>query len=145
MFKHILLPTDGSSIASAMIQKTLAFAKESGAKVTGIHVMADYQIFTYQPEMLADSREQYARDSAAHARVFLAEIENAAKELGVSCDTMLVTDEQPYEAICKAATDAGCDVICMSSHGRRGVKGLLLGSETQKVLTHATVPVLVFR
>lgn len=98
MFKHILLPTDGSSIASAMIKKTLQFAKETGAKVTGIHVMADYQIFTYQPEMLADTREQYAHDSAEHARVFLAEIENAAKELGVSCNTMLVTDEQPYEA-----------------------------------------------
>lgn len=145
MFKHILLPTDGSPIAAGMIQKTLAFAKETGAKVTGLHVVADFHIFTYQPEMLGDTREQYVKDSAAHARVFLAEIEAAAKEMGVACETRLITDEQPYEAIVKAAQEAGCDLICMSSHGRRGVKGLLLGSETQKVLTHSPVPVLVFR
>jgi len=63
----------------------------------------------------------------------------------VSCDTLLVEHEQPYEAIVQAAKDHGCDIICMSSHGRRGVKGLLLGSETQKVLINSDVPVLVFR
>jgi nucleotide-binding universal stress UspA family protein len=145
MFKHILLPTDGSALAAPMIKQTMAFARDVKARVTVMHVQSEFHVFTIQPEMLADTREQYRRDSAAQAQRFLDQAVQEAKEMGVACDTLLVEHEQPYEAIVEAAKDHGCDIICMASHGRRGVKGLLLGSETQKVLVNSDVPVLVFR
>ncbi len=145
MFKHILLPTDGSELAAPMIRQTMAFARDAKARVTVVHVQQEFQVFTIQPEMLADTREQYRRDSQQQSQRYLDQALREAKELGVACDTLLVESEQPYEAITQAAKDHGCDLICMASHGRRGVKGLLLGSETQKVLIHSDVPVLVFR
>ena len=72
-------------------------------------------------------------------------VENVAKEAGIACDTVRATSDHPYEAIIKAAQDKGCDLIMMASHGRRGVRGLLLGSETHNVLTHTKLPVLVCR
>lgn len=145
MFKHILLPTDGSELSRTALKAAVAFAKESGARVTGLHVIPEFHTLTYQPEMVQDTRAQYAIDSAAHSRKLLAEVESHARELGVACATVSLTAEHPYEAIIQAATDNGCDLIAMASHGRRGVKGLLLGSETQKVLTHSQIPVLVYR
>ena len=93
--------------------------------------------------MLEDTREEFARDSNAHARRYLGVIERAAVEAGVPCETVLATSDDPYEAILRTAHDKGCDLIMMASHGRRGVRGLLLGSETHKVLTHTKLPVLV--
>ena len=145
MFKHILLPTDGSALAGPMIKQTMAFARDVRARVTVMHVQSEFHVFTIQPEMLADTREQFRRDSAAQAQRFLDQAVLEAKEARVACDTLLIEHEQTYEAIVQSAKDHGCDLICMSSHGRRGVKGLLLGSETQKVLIHSDVPVLVFR
>lgn len=145
MFKHLLLPTDGSQASEAAIQKIIRFAKETHAKVTGVHVIPQYHVFTYQTEMLEDTKEQFAKDSKAQAAKFLATIDRAAKEAGVACDTAYVISDYPYEAIIKMAEDKGCDLIAMASHGRKGVRGLLMGSETQKVLTHSQMPVLVFR
>lgn len=145
MFKHILLPTDGSATSTSAIKSGIAFAKESGAKVTGLHVIPEFQVFTYQTEMLGDTREQFERESIVQAKKYLAEIESAAKEAGVTCDTLYVTSENPHEEIIKTAQDRGCDLITMASHGRKGVKRLFLGSETQKVLTLSQIPVLVFR
>ncbi|MYN17874.1 universal stress protein [Rugamonas sp. FT107W] len=145
MFKHILLPTDGSAISSAIIQKTIAFAKESGATVTAVHVIAPFHVLTAHADMLEATRDEYLRDSQAHAQRYLEDIEKAAREIGVQCKTVICTDDQPYEQIIETARLHGCDLICMASHGRRGVKGMLLGSETQKVLTHSQIPVLVFR
>lgn len=145
MFKHILLPTDGSVTSENVIQNCIAFAKGIGAKVTGFHVISEYHIFTYQAEMLEDTREQFAKDTVTQAKKYLAQIEKAAKEAGVKCDTYFVSSDHPYEAIIQAAQDTQCDLITMASHGRKGVKGFLLGSETQKVLTHSRIPVLVYR
>jgi nucleotide-binding universal stress UspA family protein len=145
MFKTILLPTDGSVISNAMMRRCIEMAKETGAKVVGLHVIPDFHVFAYQPEMVVDTREQYKIDSEAHARNYLADIALAAQDAGVPCETLYVQDNEPYEAIVKVAKEKGCDLICMASHGRKGVKGLLLGSETQKVLTHSQIPVLVFR
>jgi nucleotide-binding universal stress UspA family protein len=145
MFKHILLPTDGSDASKSAIRDCIALAKDIGAEVTGLHVMPEFHVFTYQTEMLEDTKEQFARVSIEQAAKYLAEIELAAKEAGVNCDTLYVTSDDPYEAIIKAAQDKRCDLITMASHGRKGVKGLLLGSETQKVLTHSQIPVLVYR
>jgi nucleotide-binding universal stress UspA family protein len=145
MFKHILLPTDGSSLSEIAIKKSLSLAKSIGAKVTGFHVIPEYQIFTFQTEMLADTQENFAKYGLAQARQFLAVIDMAAKEAGVQCDTAYVTSDHPYEEIIKAANEKGCDLITMASHGRKGVQGLLIGSEAQKVITHSTIPVLLYR
>ncbi|HAL40132.1 MAG TPA: universal stress protein [Polaromonas sp.] len=144
MFTHLLLPTDGSQASEAAIQKSIQFAKEAHAKVTGVHVIPEFHVLTYKTAMLEDTREQFAKDCKAHAAQFLAVIEKAAKEAGVACETAYVISDYPYEAIVKMAEDKGCDLITMASHGRKGVKGFLLGSETQKVLVHSKKPVLVF-
>ena len=145
MFKHILLPTDGSRGSEKAIRRALELAKSTGAKVPAFHVIPKFHVFTYRTEMLEDTKEEYARDSRAHAQQYLAVIEKAAKQAGVSCETAYATSDHPYEAIIQTAKRKGCDLIAMASHGRRGVQGLLLGSETQKVLTHSKIPVLVYR
>jgi nucleotide-binding universal stress UspA family protein len=145
MFKHILLPTDGSKLSEVTIQKAIDFAKSVGAKVTGFHVIPQFHVFTYRTEMLEDTREEFASDSRAHAAKYLAVIQEAAKDAGIRCETASATSDQPYEAIIQAAEKRGCDLIMMASHGRKGVQGMLLGSETHKVLTHSRIPVLVYR
>jgi len=145
MFKHILLPTDGSQLSEAAIQKGVQFAKSINAELTGFHVILPFHVFTLQTEMLEDTKEQYDRQSKVQAEQFLGVIKRAAEKAGVNCDTEYVTSSHPYEMIIKAAEKKGCDLIMMASHGRRGMQGLLIGSETQKVLTHAKIPVLVFR
>jgi nucleotide-binding universal stress UspA family protein len=145
MFKHILVPVDGSAPSAAVISKSVTYARETGAKLTAIHVIPEFHVLAYQPEMVVDTPELYRKDSETRARELLAKIETEAKEQGVPCHTIFQWGDEPYEVIIAAAKDNGCDMICMASHGRRGVKGLLLGSETQKVLTHSTIPVLVYR
>lgn len=145
MFTHILLPTDGSPLSKRAIDQGVRLAKSIDARVTGFYAIPQFHVLTYRAEMLEDTREQYARDCRAHAEQYLAVIEGAAKEVGVPCDTEYVAHDQPYEAIVEAARRRGCDLILMASHGRSGVQGLLLGSVTQKVLTHTNLPVLVVR
>jgi nucleotide-binding universal stress UspA family protein len=145
MFKHVLLPTDGSPQSEAAIQQGIELAKETHARVTGIHVVPKFHVFTYQPEMLEDTREQYAKDSQATAAKILQSVENAARAAGVECDTVCAVSDEPYEAIIRTAEEKGCDLIAMASHGHKGIKGLLVGSETQKVLTHSHQPVIVLR
>lgn len=145
MFKHLLLPTDGSAASEDAIRKCMLFAREIGAKVTGVHVMPEFHIFTYQAEMLEDTRDEFRKDCEVQAHKYLAVIETAAREAGVPCNVTFSTSDHPYEAIIDAATEHGCDLITMASHGRRGIKGMLMGSETQKVLTHSKIPVLVYR
>ena len=145
MFKHILLPIDGSELSEAAIQKGIQFAKSINAEVTGFHVILPFHVFTIQTEMLEDTKKQYESESKVRAEQFLGVIKKAAEKAGVRCDTDYVTSNHPYEMIIQAAEKKGCDLIMMASHGRRGVQGLLIGSETQKVLTHTKIPVLVFR
>ena len=145
MFKHLLLPIDGSELSEAAVQKGVAFAKSLNASITGFYVMPEFHIFTYRTEMVDNTKEEFAKDCRAHADRYLAVVKKAAKAAGVDCDTSVATSDHPYEAIIKAAEKKGCDLIMMASHGRRGVQGLLLGSETQKVLTHSKIPVLVYR
>ena len=145
MFKHILLPIDGSELSEAAIQKGIQFAKSINAEVTGFHVILPFHVFSLRMGTLEDTKEQHERESKVQAEQFLGVIKKAAEKAGVSCDTDYVTSSHPYEMIIKAAEKKGCDLIMMASHGRRGVQGLLIGSETQKVLTHTKIPVLVFR
>jgi len=143
MFKHILLPTDGSPLSEEAIRKGVQFAKSINAKVTGFYALPEFHIVTYRTDMLEDTRASFAKDSQAQAQKYLGVIEKLAKEAGVACEIVQATSDHPYEAILKTAQEKGCDLIVMASHGRRGVRGLLLGSETQNVLTHTKLPVLV--
>ena len=145
MFKHLLLPIDGSKLSEAALQKGVEFAKSLNARITGFYVMPEFHIFTYRTELVEDTKEEFAKDCRIHADQFLAVVEKAAKAAGVACDTAVATSDHPYEAIIQAAEEKNCDLIMMASHGRRGMQGLLLGSETQKVLTHSKIPVLVYR
>jgi nucleotide-binding universal stress UspA family protein len=145
MFKHILVPTDGSVLSEAAIQMAVALAAVHEAKVTGFHVMPEFHILAYGVETLIDTEEQFTRHARQHADAYLAVLGQAATEADVEFDTVVVTDTRPYEAIIGAATKRNCDLIVMASHGRGGMGALLLGSETQKVLVHSQIPVLVVR
>jgi nucleotide-binding universal stress UspA family protein len=145
MFKHILLPTDGSQLSEMAIQKGIQFAKAINARVTGFHVLPEFPEFTYRPEILEDTKEEFTGDPRARAAQYLKVIEEAANKAGVRCDTGYTKSAHPYEAIITAAEENGCDLIVMAFHGRRGVQALLIGSETHKVLAYTNIPVLVYR
>jgi len=145
MFKHILLPTDGSELSEAAIRQGIRFAKSIGAKVTGLCVMLLQHPFFYETEIPKEAIEQKEKRCKELAETYLAVIEKEAKEAGVTCDVVYEKNDYPYEAIIRVAKQKGCDLIMMASHGRRGVGALLIGSETQRVLTHSKIPVLVYR
>lgn len=145
MFKHIVIPTDGSPLSEGAALKSIQLARQLGARITAVHVSPQFHVLTYRSEMLEDTREQYERDSAQHAERYLAFVGKAAAESGVACETVRQLGDDVSQAILELARDRGCDAIAMASHGRRGMAGLLLGSETQRVLTHAQIPVLVWR
>jgi nucleotide-binding universal stress UspA family protein len=145
MFKHILIATDGSALSEGAALKSIELARTLGARITGVHVSPQFHVLTYRTEMLEDTRDEYERDSRLHAERYLAFVAKAAAEHGVACDTVRQVGDSVYQSIIDVARDRGCDAIAMASHGRRGVAGLLLGSETQHVLTHSALPVLVWR
>jgi nucleotide-binding universal stress UspA family protein len=145
MFKHILLPTDGSPLSEAAMRKGIQFAKTTNARVTGFCVVPELPYVGCEAEIGPEFIKQAKAAVQAEVNKNLLAIEAAAKEAGVPCETAKVKSGQPYEAIIEAAQKGGCDLIIMASHGRRGMEGLLLGSETQKVLTHSKIPVLVYR
>ena len=145
MFKHVLIPTDGSALSRVALERGVALAKSLDARVTVLHVAMPFHVVTTDSVALSDTRDQYERHVKAQAQKITSGAETSAKEEGVNARGVYVVAEHPYEAIIKTAQDEGCDLILMASHGRRGVKGLLLGSETQKVLTHSAIPVLVYR
>ncbi|MCJ7798774.1 MAG: universal stress protein [Polaromonas sp.] len=145
MFKHVLLPTDGSPVSDAAIQKIILFAREVQASVSGVHVMPEFNFLFFEPMILEDSRAQFAQENLARSTQVLAALQAVANAAGVACQTVSVTSDHPHEAILKVAEKRGCDLIAMASHGRKGIRGFLLGSETQKVLAHSSLPVLVFR
>jgi nucleotide-binding universal stress UspA family protein len=145
MYKRILIPTDGSEASQRAILAGVEFARELGAEVVGLTVTPEFSVLSTDSDMLEDTPEQFAAHSAARAGRLLAGLQSAASQAGVPCRTEHAIDDDPYAAIVAAAQRHGCDLIVMASHGRRGLKGLLLGSETQKVLVHSTIPVLVHR
>ena len=145
MYKHLLIPTDGSESSRAAVDRGLDMAKETDARVTVLHVGTPFHIMAADGAALTDTRPEYERHAKERAAGITSAVEAAAKKKGVNCRSSFVVAEHPYEAIIQTARDEGCDLIVMASHGRRGVKALLLGSETQKVLTHSAIPVLVYR
>ena len=145
MYQNILIPTDGSELASKAAEQGVLLAKEIGAKVTAVTVTEPFHVISVAPRQLEYTRSEYERHADAVAGKALGAVLEAAKRAGVACDTVHVQHEHVYQAIIDAAASKGCDLIAMASHGRRGVSAVVLGSETVKVLTHSKIPVLVYR
>jgi nucleotide-binding universal stress UspA family protein len=146
MYQNILIATDGSDLAGKAVSHGIGLAKSVGAKVTAVVVEAPFNVFDIPESRVRQMPEEFAKHSAAikkHAAQVLGGVADAAKKAGVSCETVQVEHEQPYEAIIKAAEDNRCDAIVMASHGRSGISAVLLGSVTNKVLTHTAIPVVV--
>lgn len=145
MYKHILIPTDGSALSEVAVRQGVALAKSLGASTTAITVTPTFRTLTVEPMMLTDTAEQYEKDSKALAARYLGSVMTTATSAGVPYTGVHVIHDSPYEAIIEAAKKNQCDLIVMASHGRKGVAALVLGSETTKVLTHSKIPVLVCR
>jgi len=147
MFKHILVPTDGSILSTETVKRAVSFACEVGARITFLYAKPEYPIAFYGEGALIDptTPEKFSELSDQQAKDILDACEDLARAEQVPCDKLAISSDVPWEAITEGASRCGCDLIFMASHGRRGLSGLLLGSETQRVLTHSKVPVLVFR
>lgn len=145
MFKHILVATDGSLLSESAVDQAMIFAREAGAKITVVTVTEPFHVLATDSKQLSDTKETYERHVKAEAARFLGSAEQKAKAQGVQCHVIQVEDEHPYKAIIDTAKNSGCDLIAMASHGRRGVSALVIGSVTNKVLTHSSIPVLVYR
>ncbi len=148
MYKHILVATDGSKLSMKAVRTAATLAGSLGARLTALHVMPSYVPPVYGegaifiPEMTPKGFKAAVEKEAQAA---LASAAKAADEVDVAVNSVKATDPQPWNAIIKTARTKKCDLVVMASHGRRGLSGLLLGSETTKVLTHSKVPVLVVR
>ena len=144
MFKRILVPTDGSEITLKAVETAIALAKSVGAQLYAISVKEPFP-YSAISEMQPTPPQEFfdAQERIANKRVQA--VLELGKAAGVNCQAHTVEALHPWEAIIDHATTMGCDLLVMASHGRRGVSALLLGSETQKVLTHTKVPVLIVR
>jgi len=148
MYKHILVSTDGSKLSAKAIRTAVKLADSTGAKVTGVYVIPPYVAPAYGEGVMympAVSPARYKQITEREARKALAAVEIEARTGKVEFATMTLTADNPWEGIIRAAKSKRADLIVMASHGRRGFAGLVLGSETTKVLTHSKVPVLVCR
>lgn len=148
MYKHILIPTDGSKLAAKGVKTGVKLAKALGAKMTALYVIPPYvppmygEAAIYVPEI---SGKRYKELSEKQAKKALAVAEIEAEAAGVPCVTQFVTSDQAWQGILRVARSRKCDVVVMASHGRGGLAGWILGSETTKVLAHSKIPVLVAR
>lgn len=145
MYKRILLPTDGSEASQRAIRAGVDFARSIGADVIAMTAVPKFHALTTNAEMLEQTREEYAAASRMRGQHLLDGIATVARQAGVPCMSVLAASDSPYEAILASAIEHHCDLIVMASHGRKGIKGFLLGSETQKVLVHSAIPVMVHR
>ena len=153
MYQHILIPTDGSELSECAARDGVRFAKSLGAQLTAVHATPLF----YPSELLAykapaRAGDEYAASALEHEAFWkekaaraLEPIERMAREAGVVCSAVHRVSEYPWELILKVAAEQGCDLIFMASHGRNSVTALLIGSETNKVVTHTKIPVLVWR
>jgi len=145
MYKHILIPTDGSQLSQKAIDHGAKLAKALNAKMTMLTVSEPFHIFALDPTMITVTPAEYKRRIADVTAKYLKTAKDTAAAAGVTCDGVHVEHEHPYRAIIDTASKMGCDAIVMASHGRRGVSAMVLGSETVKVLTHSSTPVVVVR
>ena len=145
MYKHLLVPTDGSAVAAKAFQAAVTFAAETGARLTGYYAIEDMTMHHVGSHLNKELIAEFDRRAHEAAEQHVGEIGKIAKAAGVVFDWQVSRATQPHEGIIEAANKCGADVIFMASHGHRGLTGLIVGSVTQKVLSHSTIPVLVFR
>jgi nucleotide-binding universal stress UspA family protein len=151
MFRHLLVPTDGSELSEATIQQAVSLARQVGAAITFVHALESPapppRPSIYGDPILLDPAmvEHFNQAERAYATALMEQAKARAEAAGVHCDTVLSANPVIHEAIIETAAQQGCDLIVMASHGRRGLSALVLGSETQRVLTHSRLPVLVCR
>jgi nucleotide-binding universal stress UspA family protein len=144
MYKHILIATDGSELAAKAVETGLNLARLLKAKVTAVKASEPWAAMATGEAALAFPVEDYEKATAEEAARILGAVSEAAKKQGVPCETVHISDF-PAEGIIETAKSKGCDLIVMSSHGRRGLARVLLGSQAMRVLTLSTVPVLICR
>ena len=147
MYKNLLVATDGSKLSLKAVAHALGLAQAVGAKVTAFYAAPDYPMPAYADGVVYEpvSRKEYSKLAAQDADKILNDVAAKAKAANVECKTTYSIAAAPWEAIIDAAKKNKCDAIVMASHGRRGISAVLLGSETQKVLTHGKLPVIVVR
>lgn len=151
MFRHLLVPTDGSDHSAAAIRRAASFAADCGARITLLHVTQNVLLIPqgslFGDPVLADPElpQRLERLERENAEEILARGRELVESAGVTCAVDLAKPGLIHAEILAAAQRHGCDLIFMASHGRKGLAGLVLGSETQRVLTHGSLPVLVYR
>ena len=147
MYTNLLIATDGSRLSEKAGVHAIGLAKKLGAKLTAFYAAPDYPEPMYSEGIVYEmmSRKEYAAIAATDAQKILAKVAKTAETAGVRCDTRHALSREPWEAILAAAKKNKCDAIVMGSHGRGGLAALLLGSQTQKVLAHSKLPVIVAR
>lgn len=145
MFKSILLPTDGSQLSERATQTAIEFAKIHGARMTAVSVVQPLPFVPLADAAVMPDAGLFEREARRNFQAGLDKVLAAASAAGVECDAVLGEAMNPYEVIVKTAEERHCDIILMASHGRKGLNKLFLGSETQKVLAHTHLPVLVLR
>jgi nucleotide-binding universal stress UspA family protein/hemerythrin-like domain-containing protein len=143
MYRHLLVPLDDSPLTVATVSQAVELARALGARVTFFHAKADYGATSLGALERVLAPAAFNEGMAGGARGLLAKAEVVAQAAGVACDCVVAASDRPYQSILDTARSRGCDLIFMSSHGHRGIRGLVLGSQTQKVLHNATIPVLV--
>jgi len=145
MYTHILVPTDGSELADKAIDQGIGLAKLTGAKLTVLRVTAPPAPIVVEGVVVGYPQEEVQAKVKERVEAHLKSLEAKAKAAGITASHMQMQGEQPWKAIVDAAKAHNVSLIVMSSHGRRGLSALVIGSETQKVLTHTDIPVLVVR
>lgn len=147
MFKHLLVPTDGTDFSLAAVQRAVSFASDAGARITFLHVEHAFPaMYCGEGAIMDASAPAYFHEQEdRQAHHILDTAIDIARTAGVECTRLALISESPYEAIVKAAEQNACDLIFMASHGRTGIGHLLLSSVTEKVLSHTKIPVLVHR
>jgi nucleotide-binding universal stress UspA family protein len=146
MYRHILIPTDGSELAHRAVVHGLALAKLVGAKVTALTVEGSFSVYavpTLKDYQISDSFAAHIEHAKAHAGKILDGVAQDARAAGVTCEAVQIEQDQPYKAIIETAEQRDCDLIVMASHGRSGIAAIALGSVTTEVLAHTKIPVLV--
>jgi nucleotide-binding universal stress UspA family protein len=148
MFKHILIPTDGSPASARAIKAGIAFAKKNGSRVTGYHSVDRVRSASFSGEgYIADPKliAEIERRSRAAARKYVTAIGTAARKAGVKCDLLVEAADTPYRGIVEAAARRKCDLIFIGTHGYSGLMRFALGSVAEKAARLAKVPVLIYR
>jgi len=147
MFKHILMPIDGSELSQKAVEEGLKLAKFVNARVTALVAEPEYAVPTYS-EMVSHAAvtiEEHQSQARSHAETILNRVAERAREVGVDFRGNFCEEDHPYAAIIRTASEGGCDLIVMASHGRHGLSALMFGSETHEVMAHSRIPVLVYR